>query len=193
MAIGGAPFLAPTLPHGPPTEEKNAGAGLTPRAVGGRNAAPSYTASRHVRLQGGRPISNRGWSEAEPAEHTHPTCIASKRRACHAPPRAWRPHHLPCTNFGKAQVRLRLGKVRKTKLSLTFLSPCTNFGRAQVRLRLGKVRKTKLSLTFLLPCTNFGRAQVRLRLGKVRKTKLSLTFLSPCTNFAGPRTMVCAD
>jgi len=40
MAIGGAPFLAPTLPHGPPTEEKNAGAGLTPRAVGGRNAAP---------------------------------------------------------------------------------------------------------------------------------------------------------
>ena len=165
MAIGGAPFLAPTLPHGPPTEEKNAGAGLTPRAVGGRNAAPSYTASRHVRLQGGRPISNRGWSEAEPAEHTHPTCIASKRRACHAPPRAWRPHHLPCTNFGKAQVRLRLGKVRKTKLSLAFLSSCTNFGRAQVRLRLGKVRKTKLSLTFL----------------------------SPCTNFAGPRTMVCAD
>ena len=96
-------------------------------SCGRQECRPSYTASRHVRIQGGRPISNRGWSEAEPAEHTHPTCIASKRRACHAPPRAWRPHHLPCTNFGKAQVRLRLGKVRKTKLSLTFLSPCTNF------------------------------------------------------------------
>ena len=33
----------------------------------------------------GRSISNRGWSEAEPAVRTHLTKIASKRRLCHRP------------------------------------------------------------------------------------------------------------
>ena len=115
-ALGGTPSWRPS-PPGQPGAGENAGVRRHPTVGGRQDGVPpmarphpqgevrhvetrfiaSLTArtargdgdeAQHERPQGGRAISNRGWSAAEPAEREHITNIASKRRLCHRPPLA---------------------------------------------------------------------------------------------------------
>ena len=76
--------------------------------------------------------------------------------------------------------------IRKNSNNLVFRSPCTIFGFAEDRRRLGKENKNfVIYFAFRSPCTTLPLCgEDRLRLGK---TQINLVFRSPCTIFAKNR------
>ena len=136
--LGGAPFLAPTPPNGPP-QRKNAEAGLRPERV------------RHD----------------EPRLYVADCPCGGFLSACRqAVPRKWKekrafPSHFSRLALFFASRLIGCGSEMegKASFSFSFLSPCTIFRFAPDRLRLGNGRKSELFLLISLAlhylCTQY--------------------------------------